>query len=282
MATTLDLVIRWLLRPLARFSAKAAARAEWLLVDREINAIPELGALARRFQRSPEGGWTIAADDVLRLYRLVLRSRPQHILELGTGIGFSAAVMALALRRLGQGRITSLEQLPKCIEIARSLIPAELEPFIRIIHAPPTVFRINRLSRWIYFCGYDWTPAAGDRFDFVVIDGPAGWIEDGELVSLDSGDIFHLLPHLDQGCRVYVDGRRSLVKKIKRYLSGYLRLVEHSSEHALFERTDVSLPLSGEIKITDAKLTAGIGEREMRNDNNEEGENKSHAYNHSH
>lgn len=256
MITALFKLAAALFASLQRLSAEAERRLAWRAIRREINGIPELRELARRFQYSPEGGWTIAADDVLRLYRLVLRSKPEHILELGTGIGFSAAVMALALRRLGRGRIISLEQLPKCIEAARSLIPAELQPLVRIILAKPTVFRIDRLSRWIYFCGYDWMPAAGERFDFVVIDGPAGWFEGGELVSLDSGDLFRLLPALAPGCKIYVDGRRSTVKRIKRYLSRYVRLIARGGTYALFERNEVPLRSPQDIEIIDTKVVA--------------------------
>lgn len=237
----------------SRLARAAAVRLEWLAIRRGIRATPELRELSDIFRRAPESGWTVASDDALRLFRLVLRLQPERILELGTGIGFSAAVMAAALERTGRGRITSLEQLPKCIDIAGTLIPPRLLRRVEIIHAPPEVFRIERLSRWIYFCGYRWTPQPGDRFGLVVVDGPAGWVESGELVSLDSGDIFRLLPSILPGGMVYVDGRRATVKRIKRYLRRYLRFTEGTSEYAIFVRTDASASASDAVPFTDAK-----------------------------
>ena len=237
----------------AHFFTKAKTRLEWARIRHAIKEIRELTELAATFRASPEGGWTIAENDVLRLYQYVLHYRPHRILELGTGIGFSTAVMALALKKLGRGEITSLEQLPKCIETAATLIPQELKPFMRIIHAPPEVFRIEQLSKWIYFCGYRWQPHAGERFDFVLVDGPGGGVQDGSLVSLDAGDVIRLLPLLERGCKIYVDGRRATVKKLTRYFGRYLVLRERDSEYALFERTAEPLPSLRELVIVDAK-----------------------------
>lgn len=220
---------------------------------------PELHRLYTKIKRSPEAGWTIAENDVIRLYQLILRYKPRNILELGTGVGLSTAVMALALGKIGEGRITSLEQLGKCIAIANTLIDPELKNFVRIIEARPIIFRINQISPWLYFCGYDWHPPPGVEFDFMLVDGPSGWIEDGKLVTLDSGDVFRLLPHLAPGCKIYVDGRRSTVKKIARYLGHYVKLLERDHEVALFERTGEALRQGEDLLITDAKLTGSRG-----------------------
>ena len=244
-------------RNLSSFFAKAAVWLAWQRVKYELRfCYPELGRVVQTFQRSPEAGWAIAENDVLQLYRLVLTNKPEHVLELGTGIGLSTAVVALALKKLGRGQVVSLEQLPKCIEIANALIDRALKPFVKIIHTRPTIFRIEAISKWIYFCGYDWKPMPDQQFDFVFIDGPSGWIQDGELVSLDAGDIFRLLPHLAPGAKVYIDGRRSTVKKIRRYLGRYLALVKRDTEFALFERTRAKLASLKELVATDTKLHA--------------------------
>lgn len=250
-------------RGLSRFSTKAATRLEWLLVRRELAAIPDLYEIYRTMRRSPEAGWTVGEDDVLRLYRLVLSRQPRHILEFGTGIGLSTTAMAVALKRLGSGlpagqagRITTLEQYPRCIEIARSLIPADLAGLIEFVHADAKIFQIPEISNWQWFCGYAWNPPASAVYDFVLVDGPSGWVERDELISLDHGDLFRLLPHVAPGATIYVDGRRQSAKKFKRYLSRYLTPIEWGSEYTIFRRTDEPLPPEGESVISDTKLEA--------------------------
>ncbi len=251
-------------REISRFSAKAATRLEWLLISRELAAIPDLYEIYRTMRRSPEAGWTVGEDDVLRLYRLVLGRQPRRILEFGTGIGLSAAAMALALTHAGPaspaggrgGRITTLEQNARCIEIARSLIPADLAGLIEFVHADAKIFQIPEISNWQWFCGYAWNPPAGAVYDFVLIDGPSGWVEGDELISLDHGDVFRLLRHMAPGATIYVDGRRQTAKKLKRYLSRYLALAEQGSEYTIFRRTKEPLPPAGRSGISDAKLEA--------------------------
>ncbi|MEK7108551.1 MAG: hypothetical protein AAB844_00360 [Patescibacteria group bacterium] len=251
-------------REISRFSAKAATRLEWLLISRELAAIPDLYEIYRTMRRSPEAGWTVGEDDVLRLYRLVLGRQPRHILEFGTGIGLSTAAMALALTHAGPaspaggrgGRITTLEQNARCIEIARSLIPADLAGLIEFVHADAKIFQIPEISNWQWFCGYAWNPPAGAVYDFVLIDGPSGWVEGDELISLDHGDVFRLLRHMAPGATIYVDGRRQTAKKLKRYLSRHLALVEQGSEYAIFRRNAEPLPPAAGSIITDAKLEA--------------------------
>ena len=251
-------------REISRFSAKAATRLEWLLISRELAAIPDLYEIYRTMRRSPEAGWTVGEDDVLRLYRLVLSRQPRRILEFGTGIGLSTAAMALALTHAGPaspaggrgGRITTLEQSTRCIEIARSLIPADLAGLIEFVHADAKIFQIPEISNWQWFCGYAWNPPAGAVYDFVLIDGPSGWVEGDELISLDHGDVFRLLRHMAPGAAIYVDGRRQTAKKLKRYLSRHLALAEQGSEYTIFRRTEEPLPPVGRSGISDAKLEA--------------------------
>ena len=253
-----------------RLAARAAAGLEWAWLRRELNRDPELSLIFATFKQSPESRWSVEADDVLRLYRLVIRHQPEHILEFGTGIGLSTAAMALALDRLGRGlpdqlaslklgrsrqagRLTTIEQDQKCLELAKHLIPPELQSPIRFLRADPEVFQIPAISRWLYFCGYAWRPEPETKFDFVLVDGPAGWYRAGELVSLQSGEVIRVLPFLRPGALVYIDGRRSLVKTLKRYLGNYLILHEAGSEYALFRRTERTLTSLADLEICDSK-----------------------------
>lgn len=256
MITVLLRMALCILRPIKRWLEKAVTRLEWIAFRRWLDAIPELRRIFATFKQMPEARWTIAEDDIVRLYRLVRRLRPDHILEFGTGIGLSTAVMALAVRENGSGRMTTLEQAPACLETARALIDPGLQERIEFILARPKAYQLPRVSRRLWWCGYDWDPDPAARFDFVFLDGPAGWLEGSELVSLDQGELFRLLPHLAPGALVYVDGRRSTVKQVERYLSFYLRLVERGSEHTIFARTDRPLASLEELEVRDAKLVS--------------------------
>jgi hypothetical protein len=162
--------------------------------------------------------------------------------------------MALAQKKIGGGEITSLEQDEKCVGIAGRLIPPDLQANIKIIHARPEVFQIQKLSLWLSFTGYNWRPKPGERFDFVFVDGPGGWKENGRAVSLDAGDIFRLIPYLAPGALVYVDGRRATVKKICRHLAHYLTLRERDTEYALFERTPRPSASADDIEFIEPKI----------------------------
>lgn len=247
--------IVFFLRRVARFLARSAAVLEWRAVKRELAAFPELAWIHQKFKSSPEGRWIIGEDDAVNLYRLVLRAKPQRILELGTGIGAGTAVMAEALERLGKGRIVSIEQSSHCVAVARDLL-GSLGSRVSLIQASPIIFKIEPVSRWTYFCGYDWLPQPEERFDLVCLDGPGAWLESGELMTFDNGMLFRLLPYLADGCLVYVDGRLPTVKRIQRHLSAHFttEMAEHG--YTVLKKKGTHVASLAEAKITDAKRDA--------------------------
>lgn len=221
-------------------------------LKREFNNIPELKNLYLVFKNHPEGKWIIGKNDALLLYKLVKKFSARNVLDLGTGIGASTAVIALALG--DDGRITTVEQFKKCINLAQELIPADLKRKINFIHSDTNAFKNAKISKYLYFSGYKNLPVNLAPFDFVLVDGPGGWLEDGELVTLPNGDIINLLPYLKTGSKVYIDGRKKNTDLYKRYLSLYLKFLEQIGHNALFERTDKQLNNLGELKIFDVKL----------------------------
>ncbi len=84
-----------------------------------------LRALYARFASSPDGARIIAFCNAKKVHRLIKKLRPRRVLELGTGIGASAAFIADALPE--GGVLTTLEQNEKYCRIARaySRAPAE-------------------------------------------------------------------------------------------------------------------------------------------------------------
>ena len=221
-------------------------------IKREFNRNAALKSLYTVFKRHPEAKWIIGKNDALRLYNLIKKYNSKNILDLGTGIGASTAVMALALGT--GGKITTVEQFEKCIRIAKELIPAPLKEKINFVHSETHAFKNDKISKYIYLSGYKSLPIQSAPFDFVVVDGPGGWLEGGQLITLPNGDIINLLPYLNAGCTVYIDGRKRNVDLYKRFLSGYLRFIEQAGGNAIFERTDKPLKNLSELEIVDIKL----------------------------
>jgi SAM-dependent methyltransferase len=249
------MILVFLLRRIAKFLARAAVVLEWRAVKRELAAFPELYRIHQKFKSSPEGQWIIGEDDAVNLYRLLLHAKPQRILELGTGIGAGTAVMAEALKRLGQGHIVSIEQSSHCVAVARDLL-GPLGSRVSLIQAPPIIFKIEQVSRWTYFCGYDWLPQPEERFDFVCLDGPGAWLESGELMTFENGMLFRLLPFLADDCLVYVDGRLPTVKRIQRHLGAHFITRTAERGYTILQKKGPHVASFAEAKITDAKRDA--------------------------
>ena len=90
---------------------------------------PKLKDIYNIFASHPEGQWIMEATNAQILYRFVKENKIKKVLDLGTGIGASAAVIALALKDKGETdfKIDSVEQTKKCVDIAEKLIPEDLK-----------------------------------------------------------------------------------------------------------------------------------------------------------
>ena len=210
----------------------------------------ELVNLYKIFSGHPEGKWILGKPEALTLFNLVKARDPKNILELGTGIGASTAVLALAAKN---GKVTSVEQYKKCVSIANEIIPVDLKCKITLIYSEPVVSQNLKISKYYYFSGYKNLPVSNGPFDFVIMDGPGGFELGGEFVKLHAIDIANLLPFMAPGCIVFVDGRKSTVKLYKRFLSDYLKPVEENQKYTLLERTAKPLKSVGDIEIVDSE-----------------------------
>lgn len=204
------------------------------------------------FEKSPEGKWIIGKNDAVKLFKLVKKYDPKNILELGSGIGASTAVLALAMGN--GGKITTMEQYEKCINIAKTLIPENLKNKINFIYSPAESWQDRRFSTYQHFSIYKNIPADSESFDMVLVDGPDFWVENSELVNLPNGDIFKLIPRLTPGCKVYIDSRKPAVTLYKRYASNYLTLLKENKDYALFERNQNQLDDFKNFEVKDTLL----------------------------
>ena len=167
--------------------------------------------------------------DWVELSRVITKYRPKRILDLGTGIGGSTACMARASR--GKAFIDTVEQLEKCIRIARELIPAKYLSHISFHHSEVEIVEFPEIP-YRHFIRYQNLPQ-GD-WDLVVIDGPWLKFEKDKLIDLPAADIFALLPQLKEGCLIYLDGRLELKSVIKRFYHSYLEVEEEEEEEDRF------------------------------------------------
>lgn len=117
----------------------------------------------------PMGKGAIAPDLAIQLVTLIQDTKPQLILEAGSGV--STLISACCLRQLGRGRIVSLEDQEYYAEITqRNLARHGLQDIATVIHAPLKEFSIQgQICLW-----YDIERLEGiDPIDMLIVDGPA-------------------------------------------------------------------------------------------------------------
>lgn len=110
-----------------------------------------------------------ASPDFLRhAVSIILSRKPSTVVELGSGA--STIVIAYCLKRLGHGRIVSVDHEAKFAGITRGLIEEHgLQDFATVLHLPLAPIRIEgREYLWYSMNNFE----LKDPVDFLVIDGP--------------------------------------------------------------------------------------------------------------
>lgn len=112
---------------------------------------------------------TAASPDFLYLLaNEIFRIRPNLIVEVGSGT--STLIAAYCLRKIGKGRIISLDHLQKYADITRQTIEShDLAEFATVHHAPLKSYTIDdRDCQW-----YDIKSLLEvQRIDMLIVDGP--------------------------------------------------------------------------------------------------------------
>ena len=110
-----------------------------------------------------------ASPDFLHLLaREIFRVQPEFIVEAGSGT--STLVAAYCLKKLGRGKIISLDHLEKYADISRKTIKSHgLDNFAKVRYAPIKEYEVDGKK-------YPWYDNAGlealGRIDLLVVDGP--------------------------------------------------------------------------------------------------------------
>jgi len=150
----------------------------------------------------------IRKDDVKVLTKILSKSRPALSLELGTGTGKSTEILARY-----SNQVITLEQDQKFIELAKQNIAPDLQGKIDFVLSDIAVYPINK---YLHGVGYVNLPLR--NFDFILIDGPGKYLEEGKEIKLPGGDLFRLLPYLEAETLIYLDGRKFSMGFFKKFL----------------------------------------------------------------
>jgi len=179
-----------------------------------------LQSLFRYFQSHPESSWLMEYPNCVKLYEFIVKHPIKRVLDLGTGIGLSSAVVGLAFKDKGDKdfKIDSVEQFDKCVKIANELIPKELKENLTIHKSEAVLWQDDNVP-YQYFSVYNTLPE-GD-YDLIVNDGPSFWEADGKMLDFPNGTITKMLKEgkLKKEAYIVFDGRITSLKLLERYYS---------------------------------------------------------------
>lgn len=186
------------------------------------------------------------------LYDFIKKNNVKKVLDLGTGIGASAAVMALAFKDKGveDYHIDSIDQYDKCLRLANELIPEDLKKNTTFYKRDPVVWSSDEMP-YQPLSVYDSLPE-GD-YDLIVNDGPAPFMENGKYIDLPNGTIhkLNLENKLKSNTFVVYDGRISSLQLLERYFANnflYVHIPPRGSDFSVLQRDESPL------KIVDEKF----------------------------
>jgi len=117
--------------------------------------------------------WAASPDLLKKIVEVMLTEKPAFVLEASSGT--STLVIAYCLKKLGKGKILSLEHDAKFAAISKSHIALHgLEDISTIVHAPLKEVEING-KKWLW---YDTDRFTIDQpIDMLFVDGPPGKIQ---------------------------------------------------------------------------------------------------------
>lgn len=230
-----------------------------------------LKPLYNHFAKHPEGNWVMRYDNAVDLYNFVIKHDIKKVLGLGTGIGLSDAIIALAWKQKGveDGVIHSMEQYDKCIALAEELIPEELKKYIKIHKSEVKLWTTDKIP-YQYFSIYE--NLHEEEYDLILNDGPAPFIDkDGNYIELPNGTIHKLTLEgkIKPGSFVVYDGRVQSITLLERYFaSNYYvyKVPKRGSDFFLLQRKDNEAKCEDERYIMLNKNTLYFKNHEQKKD----------------
>ena len=199
----------------------------------------------------PESGWIMKTNNVFQFYKFLKDHNFKKILDLGTGIGCTAAIMSLVFKEKGveDYEIHTIEQFKKCYDIAQEIMPEELKKNVKFYFSPPVVWN-TELIPYVNFTTFKELPE-GD-WDLILVDGPGGWMENDKYVDIMSGDVFKMLLEnkIKPGTYIAWDGRIKPFQALEKYFGNnfYYVPISQSDDFNIIERKE------GEVDFVNEEL----------------------------
>lgn len=199
-----------------------------------MNNLPvNIKTIYQYYASHPEGKWIMNWSNALDLHHFITTHDVKNVLDLGTGIGVTAAITALAFNEKGvkDYHIDSIEQSDKCIRLAKEIIPNELKGNITFHKANPVVWETADIPH-IQLSTYDKLPEVKGGYDLIINDGPGPFLEENRLVDIPNGTIAKLLLEgkLKTDSWIIYDGRLSSLKVIERFFGNNFYLIPQRSK----------------------------------------------------
>ena len=208
--------------------------------------------------------WIMQYYNAVKLYKFCKEHDIKRVLDLGTGIGVSAAFVALALKEKGVDyHIDSLEQFDKCVDLAKKLIPKELQENITIYKANAVIWE-DFNTPYLPYSVFDYIPE--EDYDLIINDGPSFWAAGNYLIDLPNGTVTKMLLEgkIKPNTFIVWDGRISMLSLLEKYYSDnfelYLASKPGQDDMNILKRKDNS------IKFQDEKLKALLEETTFFNE----------------
>ena len=169
-------IVESVTRDLALSGRTAATREDLLEESRRIylqveGLISMYTSLRPDVPLPPFGGWAISSDLAAHLIRLVYQEAPELVVEAGSGL--STAMLSLAMRRTGRGRVVALEHDEHYCEVTEDLLKLHgLESTAEVVYAPLVPTAVGE-EIWSW---YDLSKSglAEGEINLLFVDGPPG------------------------------------------------------------------------------------------------------------
>lgn len=194
------------------------------------------------FASHPEGQWIMEPQNAQLIYQFIQKNPIKKVLDLGTGIGCSAAIIAQALTDKGETdwHIDTLDQFDKCINLAKALIPQELQKNITFHRIDAKLWETDKIL-YQKFSLYETIPAG--EYDLIINDGPSPWAENDQWIDFPNATITKMLleDRIKPGTFVAWDGRQHMLKYLERFFADnfYLaRPAQRGDDLNILERKD--------------------------------------------
>lgn len=112
--------------------------------------------------------WAASPDLLKKISEIILTNKPDLVVEASSGV--STLIAAYCLKKIGKGKVISLDHESKYSQITRDMLTLHgLNDVATVIHAPLKDYKLNNeVWKW-----YDLdTLHIENNIDFLVIDGP--------------------------------------------------------------------------------------------------------------